>query len=132
MGADTHVLVIDGDEDARLVCTAHLRQQGFEVASAGSGPEGLRLAAEHPPDAVILAARLPDDGDGWEVLTELQASPATQAVPVVMLVDEQQAEAAAGFSHGAAGYLTKPFAPDALSQLVDSALEAADPPSGGD
>jgi CheY-like chemotaxis protein len=104
-GAGRTVLVIDDDPEARDIVERFLRKDGFEVATAGSGEEGLRLAHKLKPTAITLDVMMPDM-DGWSVLRALKADPVLQDVPVLMLtmVDDKSK----GYSLGATDYLTKP------------------------
>jgi len=104
-GVGRTVLVIDDDAEARDIVERFLRKDGFEVATAGSGEEGLRLAHKLQPAAITLDVMMPEM-DGWSVLRALKADPALQDVPVLMLtmVDDRSK----GYSLGATDYLTKP------------------------
>jgi CheY-like chemotaxis protein/anti-sigma regulatory factor (Ser/Thr protein kinase) len=104
-GAGRTVLVIDDDPEARDIVERFLRKDGFEVATAGSGEEGLRLAHKLQPAVITLDVMMPDM-DGWSVLLALKADPALHDVPVVMLtiVDDKSK----GYTLGATDYLTKP------------------------
>ena len=99
------MLVIDDDAEARDIVERFLRKDGFEVATAGSGEEGLRLAHNLKPAAITLDVMMPEM-DGWSVLRALKADPALRDVPVLMLtmVDDRSK----GYSLGATDYLTKP------------------------
>jgi len=104
-GAGRTVLVIDDDSEARDIVERFLRKDGFEVATAATGEEGLKLAHKLHPAAITLDVMMPDM-DGWSVLRALKADPELRDVPVVMLtmVDDK----GKGYSLGATDYLTKP------------------------
>jgi len=104
-GAGHTVLVIDDDPEAQDIVERFLRKDGFEVVTAGSGEEGLRLAHKLQPAAITLDVMMPDM-DGWSVLRALKADPVLHDIPVVMLtmVDDKSK----GYSLGATSYLTKP------------------------
>lgn len=95
-----------------------LQASGYTVLEAGTGGEGLKLAAEARPDLVLLDIRLPDI-DGLEVMRRLRADPGTSDLVVValtaqaMLGDERSAREA-GFS----GYITKPINTRTFPQQV--------------
>ena len=99
------VLVIDDDPGVQELMRRFLAREGFQVVSALSGAEGLRIARELRPAAITLDVMMPGL-DGWHVLSELKADAATADIPVVMLtiVDDR----GRGFALGAADYLTKP------------------------
>jgi GAF domain-containing protein/CheY-like chemotaxis protein len=100
------VLVIDDDPAVREVVQRFLAREGFRVATAAGGEEGVRLARELLPDAITLDVMMPGM-DGWAVLAALKGNGATAAIPVVMLtmLDDRSL----GYALGAAEYLTKPI-----------------------
>jgi PAS domain S-box-containing protein len=104
-GAGRTVLVIDDDPEAQDIVERFLRKDGFEVVTASSGEEGLRLAHKLLPKAITLDVIMPDM-DGWSVLRALKTDPVLHDIPVVMLtmVDDKSK----GYSLGATDYLTKP------------------------
>jgi PAS domain S-box-containing protein len=114
-GAGRTVLVIDDDPEARDIVERFLRKDGFEVATAGGGEEGLRLAHKLQPAAITLDVMMPDM-DGWSVLRALKADPVLHDIPVVMLtiVDDKSK----GFTLGATDYLTKPVDRDQLHNAL--------------
>ena len=93
------VLVIDDDPAVRELMGRYLAREGFRVAVAVAGEEGLRLARELRPDAITLDVMMPGL-DGWAVLAALKAEAATADIPVVMLtiVDDKNL----GYALGAA------------------------------
>jgi len=100
------VLVIDDDPSVREVMRRFLVKEGFRVATATGGDEGLRLAHDLRPDAITLDVMMPGL-DGWAVLAALKGDGATAGIPVVMLtmLDDRSL----GYALGAADYLTKPI-----------------------
>jgi signal transduction histidine kinase/DNA-binding response OmpR family regulator len=100
------VLVVDDDATACEIIGRYLEREGFEVAMASGGREGLRLASALNPTAITLDIAMPDL-DGWTVLAALKGNPATSHIPVVLLtiVDEKSR----GFALGATEYLVKPI-----------------------
>ena len=105
------ILVIDDDAGVRDVIGRLLVKDGFRVATANGGDEGLRLARELRPDAITLDVLMPGL-DGWAVLSALKADAATAAIPVVILtmLDDRSL----GYALGAADYLVKPIDRDRL------------------
>jgi signal transduction histidine kinase/CheY-like chemotaxis protein len=99
------VLIVDDEEPVRELMQRFLVKEGFRVVTAPGGEEGLRLARELSPDAIILDVMMPGL-DGWAVLTALKADAETADIPVVMvtIVDDKNM----GFALGATDYLTKP------------------------
>ncbi|HEX3882274.1 MAG TPA: response regulator [Stellaceae bacterium] len=109
------VLVIDDDPTARELVARFLEREGFAVAEADGGREGLRLVRELYPAAVTLDIMMPDI-DGWTVLAAIKGDPALAAIPVILLtiVDERNR----GYALGAADYLVKPLDRERLSELL--------------
>lgn len=111
-------LVIDDEDEVVLLCRLKLSAAGHDVHSAGDGREGLAAAQALRPDVILLDVMLPGL-DGFGVLHELRASPATEAVPVIMISARvAQADRDRAFAAGATAYLSKPFLPDELVRLV--------------
>jgi signal transduction histidine kinase/CheY-like chemotaxis protein len=111
-GAGPTMLVIDDDpavcELMRRVCT----REGFDVLTASSGEEGLRLAREKRPAIITLDVVMPGI-DGWTVLTTLKADADLSAIPVIMISISD--EKSRGLALGAANYLVKPVDRDRLA-----------------
>jgi signal transduction histidine kinase/CheY-like chemotaxis protein len=113
-GADC-ILVIDDDPTARELIAEQLTGEGFAVATAAGGLEGLRRARELKPLAITLDVMMPDL-DGWSVLAALRQDPQLAEIPVIMvtILDEQRR----GMALGVAGYLTKPIDRERLRSVV--------------
>ena len=105
------ILIVEDDEDSRFVYGAKLRSAGFEVITASSGSDGLRMARERRPAAVLMDVSVPGM-DGWTVTQQLKSDPDTSEIRVVIVTahafpeDVQRAE-----SVGCDGFLTKPCEP---------------------
>jgi DNA-binding response OmpR family regulator len=84
------------------------------VLRARDGIEALEVARKELPAAVVLEIGLPRL-DGWQVLTELKADPATATIPVVIATDVD--DRARGLALGAKVYLRKPIRRE---ELVDA------------
>ncbi|MBW3562394.1 MAG: response regulator [Actinobacteria bacterium] len=116
------VLVVDDEADVLLLCRVNLEFEGYEVVEAGDGEEAMRKVREHEPDVILLDVMMPKM-DGWQVLAALKAEPGTAEIPVVMLTAKvQDQDQIRGWSGGAADYITKPFSPLALSQVLENVL----------
>lgn len=103
-GAST-ILVIDDDPAARDIMQRFLSREGFNSILTSSGEEGLRLAKERSPAAILLDVKMPNL-NGWEVLSRLKSDPELANIPVVMVtfVDDQSL----GSALGAVDYVLKP------------------------
>src|SRR5262249_47338602 len=109
------VLVIDDDATARELIANHLREEGFSVATASGGRDGLKRAEELHPIAITLDVLMPDL-DGWTVLAALHGNPALADIPVIMATITDQPHK--GLTLGAAGFLTKPIDRERLIALL--------------
>jgi PAS domain S-box-containing protein len=109
------ILVIDDDPEACEIIERFLVRDGFDVVTATSGADGLRLAHDLQPAAITLDVMMPDM-DGWAVLRALKADPHLADIPVIMvtMVDDKTR----GYSLGATEYLTKPVDRDALAKAL--------------
>jgi DNA-binding response OmpR family regulator len=117
-------LVVDDSEVIRDLIAVNLQLEGFEVVTAADGEEGLRLAAEIVPDVITLDVMMPRLS-GLDTLVRLRADPRTASVPVVMVTGRAQpADIARGEELGVDAYLTKPFEP---AELVEVVLRLARP-----
>lgn len=114
--AQRTVLVVDDDADVRELLTEFLTREGFVVATAADGAEGLILAREVRPSAIILDVLMPEL-DGWAVLTACKGDPQLADIPVIMLtiVDDRTR----GYALGAAEYLVKPIDRKRLRAVID-------------
>lgn len=122
------VLIIDDEPPIRRLLRASLAAEGYVIVEAESGEIGLKLAAQRPPDLVILDLGLPDL-DGQEVLRRLRE---WLTVPVIVLsARDREAEKVEALDHGADDYLTKPFGVGELLARMRTAIRHARP-SGGD
>ena len=117
--AKKHILVIDDDPDAVYLLQENLDRTEFEITGARNGVDGLRLAREGRPQAILLDILMPG-ADGWQVLSDLKEDPSTADIPVILLtiVDKK----ALGFRLGAAAYLLKPLDPVAVRETLNRVI----------
>ena len=112
------VLVVDDDDVIRQLITVNLELEGFEVATAVDGQDCLDKVKDVRPDVVTLDIMMPRL-DGWEAASRLRADPETADVKVVLLsARAQEADLERGSRIGVDAYLTKPFDPDELIEVV--------------
>ncbi len=103
--ASGHVLIIDDDPATRDLLARFLQRDGFQVATAADGREGLDRARTLRPRVILLDVTMPRM-DGWTVLRALRADAELGDTPIIMVtvLDEQNL----AFSLGATDYLHKP------------------------
>jgi CheY-like chemotaxis protein len=117
-GSLGRVLVVDDDDVIRQLITVNLELEGFEVATAIDGQDCLDKVKDVRPDVVTLDIMMPRL-DGWEAASRLRADPETADIKVVLLsARAQEADLARGSRIGVDAYLTKPFDPDELIEVV--------------
>jgi CheY-like chemotaxis protein len=105
------VLYIDDDQDNILVVQRLLNRRcpDVQLHTAMTGRDGIRAASDYQPALILLDNRLPDTS-GKQVLRQLAATPATAAIPVVILSgDTGRATVNELLAAGAADFLIKPF-----------------------
>ena len=120
------VLVIEDDENNKVLISAILQKSGYTILHSWNGEEGLRMAAEKNPDFIILDIQLPDI-DGFEVLRRLRASQVNRTTLVIAMTSyamcgdrERLLEA------GCNGYIEKPIDPArVISQIRELTGELA-------
>ena len=115
-GDEPLILVIDDNEDAIYLMREMLVAAGYQVAVARNGNHGLSLAGELMPFAITLDIMMPKK-DGWQVLHDLKANPATKSIPVILIsiVDQK----ALGYRLGAEDYLVKPLQEDEILHSLE-------------
>jgi len=126
------VLIIDDDEVARYLVQRLLAEASLQFREASSGGEGLRLAGEMRPAAILLDMSLPDM-DGSEVLEALRRQPATRHTPVIIHSSRSMTEQERGrlIPH-VVGILPKSgLTREVALELIQQALAGSGPPSGG-
>ena len=107
MAAHKKILIIEDEPHIVLGLTDALEFEGFSVVSAGRGKEGVLLARQEKPDAVLLDLMLPDT-NGFKVCEDLRRM--DRFVPIIMLTARsQEVDKIRGLDAGADDYVTKPF-----------------------
>ena len=122
--AGKKVLVVDDEIHIVHVVAVKLRNNGFEVISAGNGEEGFKLACEEKPDIIVTDYQMPIMS-GMEFVEKLRATEATRDIPVILLtarsfaIEDKQKE-----DLGISQCLSKPFSPKELLESVEDILYA--------
>jgi two-component system, OmpR family, response regulator len=122
------LLVVDDEPFLRDAVAASLRFLGFDVATAETGTDALRLARNRPFDLVVLDVMLPDT-DGFDVVRRLRSDGCR--VPVIFLTArDTQADKVSGLTLGGDDYMTKPFGLEELAARIRTVLRRARPENG--
>jgi CheY-like chemotaxis protein/phosphoribosyl 1,2-cyclic phosphodiesterase len=114
------ILIIDDDEDLRILVRKTLERGGYEVLEAVGGGEGIEMIQSQSPDLVLLDLVMPPP-DGIEVLRTLRLHERSDRPYIVVLTakgDEDSARAC--FDLGATDFLNKPFTPPQLDARIRS------------
>jgi len=120
--ARPRILIVDDDPVILRLLQINFRLEGYEVDSASRGDEALRRAREAVPDVVVLDIMMPGV-DGFDVLRQLKEDPASRDVPVILLSARAQDEdRRRGYALGVEEYVTKPFDPAHLVEIVRRVL----------
>lgn len=119
-------LVVDDEEDMRVVATVFLEMDGeFEVTTVSGGQEALAAALVHTPDVILLDYMMPDM-NGPQTFEALRANPRTSGVPVIFLTAKFDADTKNHLkASGARGVIQKPFNPDTLSAEILNILQGS-------
>lgn len=100
------ILLVEDDDNIRIMVTAMLESAGYQVIEARSCATAITLASSHLPDLILLDLGLPDR-DGMEVIRFVRRKDLTPIVVLSARCDE--AEKVSAFDQGANDYITKPF-----------------------
>jgi DNA-binding response OmpR family regulator len=118
----TRILIVEDDPDIAELVARYLDKAGFDTARAANGRDALKAIAADPPHVVVLDLMLPHV-DGLEICRILRSSPATAALPIIMLTARaEESERIVGLELGADDYLAKPFSPGELVARVRALL----------
>jgi DNA-binding response OmpR family regulator len=116
------VLIVDDERDTNDILADLVRSRGFEPIQVHTAARVFAEVARSAPDLILLDLMLPDL-DGFAVCNKLKRDRETNLIPIVMVTALHNADhRAEGVRVGANGYLTKPFSPADLYQVIDDAL----------
>jgi len=124
-GEKHKVLIVDDDAFLSGIYATKLELEGFQVATARDGEEGLRVAVEMKPDIILLDVLMPKL-DGFETLKRLKAEAITKSIPVIMLTNlGQKEDIEQALETGAQDYLIKAhFVPAEAVEKIKMVLKA--------
>lgn len=113
------ILIIDDEPQIRKLLEIALESNDYKVRQAGSGKEGIIIAANHPPDLILLDIGLPDKS-GHEVLMELRTW--YDRCIIILSVQNSEQDIIKALDNGATDYLTKPFRTGELLARIRSGI----------
>jgi two-component system cell cycle response regulator DivK len=113
------VLVVDDNEDSRVLAAKVLRSHGYEVIGARSGEEAISTAQKELPDLILMDVRLPGGMDGLEATRRIKALPELAHVPILAMTASVRSEdERRALDGGCDGFIRKPIDIDALPGQV--------------
>jgi DNA-binding response OmpR family regulator len=122
-GRRVRLLVVDDEEDVRLLISRILSEKGYEVIEARNGEDALERLREQPVDLMVLDLMMPEV-DGWEVLRRLRSVPDAPPVVIVTALGDYAA-LSRGIREGASAYVIKPFRFNELIATCQGVLASA-------
>ena len=112
------ILIIEDYPATSRMVAEILEMEGFATVAAFDGKTGIEKAIQENPDLILLDIMLPGM-DGLEVCDHLQADPQTKNIPIIFVTVKASAEdVKIGLGKGASGYISKPFDPFKLIEVV--------------
>lgn len=122
------VLVVDDDALTIEILRTILDLEDFDVRTATDGAAALAAIEAERPDVVVLDVMMPNMS-GLEVCERLRAEPETKDLPIILLTARDgEADRRDGLASGADAYLTKPFSPLKLIEII-TRIDRVDGPS---
>ncbi|MEM9012632.1 MAG: phosphate regulon transcriptional regulator PhoB [Pseudomonadota bacterium] len=126
------VLIVEDEEALSQLLSYNLSKEGFDVAMATDGEEGLIAVDEEKPDIVLLDWMLPNVS-GIEICRQIRARTETREIPVIMLTARgEEEDRIRGLEIGADDYVTKPFSMSELAARIRAVLRRTRPTIAGD
>lgn len=125
------LLLVEDNEDNRIIYSTVLRHVGYEVVEALDGQQAIALARSVMPDLILMDISIPVI-DGWEATRVLRQDPATRDIPIIALTahalaDDRERAQTVGFT----SYLAKPVEPRAVVAEVQRWIGSGASQSGG-
>lgn len=112
-------MAVDDDHVIRGLLEVNLEMEGHEVVTAVDGQDALNRVEEEAPDLILLDVMMPNV-NGWQVAETLKSNPSTRHIPIVFLsARAMEADVRKGTDLGVQAYVTKPFDPIDLMELVN-------------
>jgi len=117
------VLIVDDEEHMRALLKYNLSKENYDIRTANDGEQALEEVKKQIPDLIISDVMMPRM-DGYEFCMTLREDPKTKTIPFIFLTAKGQLpDKIAGLKKGADDYLTKPFVPKELVEMVNARLK---------
>ena len=119
------ILIVDDSPTEAHVLKGMLEKNGFEVATAENGTEGIERAKQLKPDLVLMDVVMPGL-NGFQATRQLTKDPETAEIPVIIVTTkDQETDRVWGMRQGAKDFLTKPVSEKTLMEKINLALATA-------
>jgi DNA-binding response OmpR family regulator len=103
------ILLVDDSSTILMMEKFILRNGPYELVTASNGEEGVRKAAEHQPDLILLDVIMPKMG-GFEACRLIRGAEETKSIPIIMVTTRgEAANVEAGWANGCTDFVTKPI-----------------------
>ena len=113
------ILIIEDDEAMRLLEKTVLEERGYDVSEAGNAKDGIAMAIENVPDAILMDIRLPSKKRGIGAAKMLRDNDKTRDVPIIFVTGYTGAEDSTEIKHITnSSYILKPFELDSLIKEI--------------
>lgn len=123
------LLIVDDEENNRLVLRDALENEGFIISEAENGEEALRSVDQARPDLILLDVQMPVL-DGHETLRKLKQQEETSAIPVIMVTAlDMDSQVSMFLNDGAIDHISKPYSTMVVRARVKAALREKAAPS---
>jgi DNA-binding response OmpR family regulator len=120
--AKTKILIVDDNADTRLVLSARLRSNNYDVALAADTYQAVSVARAANPNLILLDIGLPG-GNGFIVLERLKALATLSSTPVIIMSSEERQDVEVkAIEAGAEAFLQKPIDHTELLATIRSVL----------
>ncbi|WP_314386237.1 twitching motility response regulator PilH [Pseudomonas brenneri] len=117
------VLIVDDSPTEMYKLTGMLEKHGHQVLKAENGADGVALARQEKPDAVLMDIVMPGL-NGFQATRQLSKEPETNGIPIIIVTTkDQETDKVWGTRQGAKAYLTKPVEEDKLIEVLNSVLK---------
>ena len=117
------VLIVDDSPTEMYKLTGMLEKHGHQVLKAENGADGVALARQEKPDAVLMDIVMPGM-NGFQATRQLSKDPETSGIPVIIVTTkDQETDKVWGTRQGARDYLTKPVDEQTLTKTLDGVLK---------
>lgn len=118
------ILIVDDSPTEMYKLTQMLESHGHQVLKADNGADGVALARQEKPDAVLMDIVMPGM-NGFQATRQLSKDAETSGIPVIIVTTkDQETDKVWGQRQGARSYLTKPVDEQTLIQVLDGVLQA--------